>query len=182
MATQTMQQNRMLNRKPLNNKPIKPLPKKRLKRKRKPIAVEAGLDEGTAERLADQNSSKAPDEFKKIAEDYKLQRDIDTAKGFSKNTYSQGFNYEGYSPSRSSSSSCVNFRCTTWDGTTDSGKTVYNQKYSVVVGSYAYRNGRQNGYYVNENSFDVEVKGLKTSNEAIPTEGSATYTGKSKRG
>ncbi|MBF0752114.1 MULTISPECIES: factor H binding protein domain-containing protein [unclassified Pasteurella] len=58
------------------------------------------------------------------------------------------------------------------------GTLVYNQKYSVVTGDY--ENGYQNinGTNYRVDSMNVSAKGLETKVDAIPSEGSATYTGK----
>ncbi|AHG85635.1 hypothetical protein F544_4020 [Bibersteinia trehalosi USDA-ARS-USMARC-190] len=144
----------------------------------KPIAVEAGLDEGTAERLADQNSSKTPDEFKKIAEDYKLQLDIAQAKGISNGIYPVGLitNTKGSSSVSTSNALTRANRI---------HKVVYNQPYSVVIADYsgnvAYNN--QTGQIISDNrASSIQVRGLKTTEEAIPNEGTATYVGKAFNG
>ncbi|QNS16105.1 factor H binding protein domain-containing protein [Mannheimia bovis] len=146
----------------------------------KPIAVEAGLDEGTAESLADQNLSKTPDEFKKIAEDYKLQLDIAQAKGISNGTYPVGL-ITNISGSGLSSVETIN-ALTKADRP---HKMVYNQPYSVVIADYsgyvAYNN--QTGKIFSDDRISsIHVRGLKTAEEAIPNEGTATYSGKAFNG
>ncbi|TCT12314.1 lipoprotein GNA1870-like protein [Bibersteinia trehalosi] len=144
----------------------------------KPIAAEAGLDEETAESLADQNSSKTPDEFKKITEDYKLQLDIAQAKGISNGTHPVGLitNTKGSSSVSTSNALTRANRI---------HKVVYNQPYSVVIADYsgnvAYNN--QTGQIISDNrASSIQVRGLKTTEEAIPNEGRATYVGKAFNG
>ncbi|HHW7508219.1 TPA: factor H binding protein domain-containing protein, partial [Mannheimia haemolytica] len=143
----------------------------------KPIAVEAGLDEGTAERLADQNSSKTPDEFKKIAEDYKLQQDVAKAKNLNKL-------YEVSKISEDSKASSSTTR-NAYTNATRIHQVVYNQPYSVVIADYsgnvAYNN--QTGQIFSDDRISsIQVRGLKTAEEAIPNEGTATYSGKAFNG
>ncbi|MDO9735203.1 factor H binding family protein, partial [Glaesserella parasuis] len=72
---------------------------------------------------------------------------------------------------------------TSWNGTTTTGETLYNQKYSVVSGDYSARQGLLNGSRIDESSFsNIQVKGLKTQENAIPNEGSAIYLGKAFKG
>lgn len=157
------------------------------------IAKQAGLTDEEATQVAQDNLNgtleqlpKAIEVFKakKIAEEQaRLQREIDSTKGFSENTYQQGFNHLNYSSSSSASNSCVNSVCTSWSGTTTTGKTLYNQKYSVVSGDYSARQRLLNGSWIDESSFsNIQVKGLKTQKDAIPNEGAATYSGKAFEG
>ena len=157
------------------------------------IAKQAGLTDEEATQVAQDNLNgtleqlpKAIEVFKakKIAEEQaRLQREIDSAKGFSEDAYQQGFNHLNYSASSSASNSCVNFVCTSWNGTTTTGETLYNQKYSVVSGDYSARQGRLNGYWIDESSFsNIQIKGLKTQENAVPNEGSAIYLGKAFKG
>lgn len=53
---------------------------------------------------------------------------------------------------------------------------LYNQPYSVVTAQAVQRNGWENGNYIDKVDGTVTVKGLKT--EKLPTEGTATYSGK----
>ena len=143
------------------------------------IAKEAGLTDSQAMQVAKNNMTSSEDQFIQAIETFK----IDSAKGFSSNTYQQGFNHLNYSASASASNSCVNSVCTSWNGTTTTGETLYNQKYSVVAGDYSARQGLLNGSWIDESSFsNIQVKGLKTQKDAIPNEGAATYSGKAFEG
>ncbi|MCT8779526.1 factor H binding family protein [Glaesserella parasuis] len=129
--------------------------------------------------VAKNNMTSSEDQFIQAIETFK----IDSAKGFSSNTYRQGFNHLNYSASSSASNRCVNSVCTSWSGTTTTGKTLYNQKYSVVSGDYSARQGRLNGSWIDESSFsNIQIKGLKTQENAVPNEGSAIYLGKAFKG
>ncbi len=62
---------------------------------------------------------------------------------------------------------------------------VYNQPYSVVLGNYSgdIRYNNQTGAIFNDDrDTSITIKGLKTAAAAIPTLGSATYTGKAFNG
>ncbi|MCT8763489.1 colicin transporter [Glaesserella parasuis] len=143
------------------------------------IAKEAGLTDSQAMQVAKNNMTSSEDQFIQAIETFK----IDSAKGFSSNTYRQGFNHLNYSASSSASNRCVNSVCTSWSGTTTTGKTLYNQKYSVVSGDYSARQGRLNGSWIDESSFsNIQIKGLKTQENAVPNEGSAIYLGKAFKG
>ncbi|MDG6234762.1 factor H binding protein domain-containing protein [Glaesserella parasuis] len=143
------------------------------------IAKEAGLTDSQAIQVAKNNMTSSEDQFIQAIETFK----IDSAKGFSSNTYQQGFNHLNYSASASASNSCVNSVCTSWNGTTTTGETLYNQKYSVVAGDYSARQGRLNGSWIDESSFsNIQIKGLKTQENAVPNEGSAIYLGKAFKG
>ncbi|MDG6352242.1 colicin transporter [Glaesserella parasuis] len=143
------------------------------------IAKEAGLTDSQAMQVAKNNMTSSEDQFIQAIETFK----IDSAKGFSSNTYQQGFNHLNYSASASASNSCVNSVCTSWNGTTTTGETLYNQKYSVVAGDYSARQGRLNGSWIDESSFsNIQIKGLKTQENAVPNEGSAIYLGKAFKG
>ena len=143
------------------------------------IAKEAGLTDSQAMQVAKNNMTSSEEQFIQAIETFK----IDSAKGFSSNTYRQGFNHLNYAASASASNSCVNSVCTSWSGTTTTGETLYNQKYSVVSGDYSARQGRLNGSWIDESSFsNIQVKGLKTQKDAIPNEGAATYSGKAFKG
>ncbi|WP_160585885.1 factor H binding protein domain-containing protein, partial [Glaesserella parasuis] len=143
------------------------------------IAKEAGLTDSQAMQVAKNNMTSSEDQFIQAIETFK----IDSAKGFSSNTYQQGFNHLNYSSSSSASNRCINSVCTSWNGTTTTGETLYNQKYSVVSGDYSARQGLLNGSRIDESSFsNIQVKGLKTQENAIPNEGSAIYLGKAFKG
>lgn len=143
------------------------------------IAKEAGLTDSQAMQVAKNNMTSSEDQFIQAIETFK----IDSAKGFSEDAYQQGFNHLNYSASSSASNSCVNFVCTSWNGTTTTGETLYNQKYSVVAGDYSARQGRLNGSWIDESSFsNIQIKGLKTQENAVPNEGSAIYLGKAFKG
>ncbi|MDG6360299.1 factor H binding protein domain-containing protein, partial [Glaesserella parasuis] len=143
------------------------------------IAKEAGLTDSQAMQVAKNNMTSSEDQFIQAIETFK----IDSAKGFSSNTYRQGFNHLNYSASSSASNRCVNSVCTSWSGTTTTGKTLYNQKYSVVSGDYSARQGLLNGSWIDESSFsNIQIKGLKTQENAVPNEGSAIYLGKAFKG
>ncbi|WP_426877373.1 factor H binding protein domain-containing protein [Glaesserella parasuis] len=143
------------------------------------IAKEAGLTDSQAMQVAKNNMTSSEDQFIQAIETFK----IDSAKGFSEDAYQQGFNHLNYSASSSASNSCVNFVCTSWNGTTTTGETLYNQKYSVVSGDYSARQGRLNGSWIDESSFsNIQIKGLKTQENAVPNEGSAIYLGKAFKG
>lgn len=143
------------------------------------IAKEAGLTDSQAMQVAKNNMTSSEDQFIQAIETFK----IDSAKGFSEDAYQQGFNHLNYSASSSASNSCVNFVCTSWNGTTTKGETLYNQKYSVVSGDYSARQGRLNGSWIDESSFsNIQIKGLKTQENAVPNEGSAIYLGKAFKG
>ena len=62
---------------------------------------------------------------------------------------------------------------------------VYNQPYSVVLGSYSgnIRYNNQSGAIFNDDrGSSIAVRGLKTAPDAIPTLGNATYNGKAFNG
>lgn len=73
-----------------------------------------------------------------------------------------------------SSSATINGRGQFYQG----HAVVYNQPYSVVLGSYG--STKDNSYYIPRYSEDsnITVKGLKTKADAIPSLGTATYSGK----
>ena len=62
---------------------------------------------------------------------------------------------------------------------------VYNQPYSVVLGNYSgnVRYNNQSGAIFNDNrDTSIIIRGLKTTPDAIPALGNATYTGKAFNG
>ena len=73
-----------------------------------------------------------------------------------------------------SSSATINGRGQFYQG----HAVVYNQPYSVVLGSYG--STKDNSYYITRYSeaSNITVKGLKTKADAIPSLGTATYSGK----
>ena len=107
-----------------------------------------------------------------------LRIEVAQAKGIPENTYPVGAITAN---TRAASSSIRN--ALTQESRTQS--VVYNQPYSVVLGDYSgqisYNN--QTGAIITDNrESNISIKGLKTTLDAIPMLGSATYKGKAFNG
>ncbi|MDX1787447.1 MAG: Slam-dependent surface lipoprotein [Psychrobacter sp.] len=62
---------------------------------------------------------------------------------------------------------------------------VYNQPYSVVLGNYSgdlSYNNQTGAIFTDERDSNIAIRGLKTTSDAIPTLGNATYIGKAFNG
>ena len=149
------------------------------------LAKQAGLDDDKAQKFAGSNLNTDKSEWRSalnnaVEQDKaeKLQREIDQLKGISSHSYPEGsITHRDGSGSKSISNALTNENI--------SRNMVYNQKYSVIIGNYngqvSYNNNT--GYIFSDNRVtDINVKGLKTEISAIPTEGTATYTGKAFNG
>ena len=132
-------------------------------------AAQKALDNLVAEKLA---AEKAAAE-KAAAE---KQKEIDDAKGLTSyypiNTITANFN-GGKAKSNN---------ITTASGTQS---VVYNQPYSVVLGNYSgdlSYNNKTGALISDDRTSNIKIQGLKTTVDAIPTLGTATYTGKAFNG
>jgi hypothetical protein len=148
-------------------------------------AKEAGLNEQQATDYAEDN--KEADEItaqKTLAaiivnnEKNALSAEISAAKGIADNIY----------PIDSITAKTSTSSATTTNALTQESRiqsVVYNQPYSVVLGSYSgnisYNN--QTGAIITDNrTSNIAIRGLKTTVDAIPTIGTATYIGKAFNG
>ena len=149
------------------------------------LAKQAGLDDDKAQKFAQSNLNTDKSVWQSALNNVveqdkaeKLQREIDQLKGISSHSYPEGsITHRDGSGAKSITNRLTNENI--------SRNMVYNQKYSVIIGDYngqvSYNNNT--GYIFSDNRVtDINVKGLKTEISAIPTEGTATYTGKAFNG
>ena len=104
--------------------------------------------------------------------------EISAAKGISDNTYPIG-----KITAQTTSSSTSTRNSLTQESRIQS--VVYNQPYSVVLGNYSGQVSYNNstGALITDNrTSNIAINGLKTSTDAIPNIGSATYVGKAFNG
>ncbi|ABY70292.1 colicin import membrane protein [Actinobacillus pleuropneumoniae serovar 3 str. JL03] len=132
------------------------------------LAQKEGLSTYNAQLFATDNINSTDDEVQSNLEDALIKQE----KGGIDKPY--GLTKEQYGTSSSSSLSCTNGRCYNVDQSITSGEVIYNQKYSIITADTV--EGTRNNLAVNELN-NVKIKGLTTKAEAIPTEGSATYSG-----
>ncbi|MDP0317462.1 Slam-dependent surface lipoprotein, partial [Glaesserella parasuis] len=140
------------------------------------IAKQAGLTDEEATQVAQDNLDGTQDNLSKAIEDFKaakLQDEIDAAKAIS--------SYQ-YPVKQVTASSAANSSSVTNALTNESRvqTVVYNQPYSAVIANYSgnvsYNN--RTGQLLSDNrTTSIEARGLKTSIDAIPQEGQATYSG-----
>ena len=135
------------------------------------LAIAEGLDKYQAANFAKNNVDLDEDTAKANLETLI----INNAKGIYNGQYRNGLTTNQYGTSSSSSSGCTNGRCYSVEETITTGKAIYNQPYSIIIADT--KSGSRNKSTVNELS-NVQIKGLKTKLEAIPTEGTANYRGK----
>ena len=100
---------------------------------------------------------------------------INNAKGIDNGQYRNELEQNQYATSSSSSSQCTNGHCYSVRETITTGKAIYNQPYSIIFADT--KSGVRNSSSINELS-NVRIAGLKTKLEAIPTKGTANYSGK----
>ena len=100
---------------------------------------------------------------------------INNAKGIDNGQYRNELEQNQYATSSSSSSQCTNGHCYSVRETITTGKAIYNQPYSIIFADT--KSGVRNSSSINELS-NVLIAGLKTKLEAIPTKGTANYSGK----
>ena len=149
------------------------------------LAKQAGLDDDKAQKFAGSNLNTDKSEWQSalnsaIEQDKaeKLQQKIDQLKGVSSYSYPEG----SITHRDGSSSRSINNRLTNESA---SRKMVYNQKYSVIIGDYNGQvsyNNNTGDIFTDNRVIDINAKGLKTETSSIPTEGTATYTGKAFNG
>ena len=135
------------------------------------LAIAEGLNEHQAADFAKNNVDLDEDTAKANLETLI----INNAKGIHDGQYRNGFERKQYGTSSSSSSGCTNGRCYSIEETITTGKAIYNQPYSIVIADT--KSGVRNFSSINELS-NVLIAGLKTKLEAIPTKGTANYSGK----
>ena len=135
------------------------------------LAIVEGLNKSQATDFAQNNVDSSEDTVKANLETLI----INNAKGIYNGQYRNGLEQKQYSTSSSSSSSCINGRCYSIEETITTGKAIYNQPYSIIVADT--KSGVRNSSSINELS-NVRIAGLKTKLEAIPTKGTANYSGK----
>ena len=135
------------------------------------LAIAEGLDKYQATDFAKNNVDLDEDTVKANLETLI----INNAKGIYNGQYRNGLTTNQYGTSSSSSSGCTNGRCYSVEETITTGKAIYNQPYSIIIADTT--SGMRNYSTINELS-NVRITGLKTKLEAIPTEGTANYSGK----
>ena len=135
------------------------------------LAIAEGLNEHQAADFAKNNVDLDEDTAKANLETLI----INNAKGIYNGQYRNGLTTNQYGTSSSSSSGCTNGRCYSVEETITTGKAIYNQPYSIIVANT--KSGVRNYSPINELS-NVQITGLKTKLDAIPTEGTANYSGK----
>ena len=135
------------------------------------LAIAEGLDKYQAADFAKNNVDLDEDTAKANLETLI----INNAKGIYNGQYRNGLTTNQYGTSSSSSSGCTNGRCYSVEETITTGKAIYNQPYSIIIADTT--SGMRNYSTINELS-NVRITGLKTKLEAIPTEGTANYSGK----
>ncbi len=135
------------------------------------LAIAEGLDKYQADDFAKNNVNLDEDTAKTNLETLI----INNAKGIYDGQYRNGLKQEQYGTSSSSSSSCTNGHCYSVRETITTGKAIYNQPYSIIFADT--ESGVRNFSSINELS-NVRIAGLKTKLEAIPTKGTANYSGK----
>lgn len=135
------------------------------------LAIAEGLNEYQATDFAKNNVDLDEDTAKANLETLI----INNAKGIHDGQYRNGFERKQYGTSSSTSSSCVNGYCSRLEQTSTKGKAIYNQPYSIIIADT--ESGTRNSSHFSELS-NVLIAGLKTKLEAIPTKGTANYSGK----
>ena len=137
-------------------------------------AAQKALDNLVAEKLAAEKAAAEKAAAEKAAAE--KQKEIDDAKGLTSyypiNTITANFN-GGKAKSNN---------ITTASGTQS---VVYNQPYSVVLGNYSgdlSYNNKTGVLISDDHTSNIKIQGLKTTVDAIPTLGTATYTGKAFNG
>ena len=135
------------------------------------LAIAEGLNEYQAADFAKNNVDLDEDTAKANLETLI----VNNAKGIYNGQYRNGLITNQYGTSSSSSSSCINSHCYSVQETITTGKAIYNQPYSIIFADT--ESGVRNSSSINELS-NVLIAGLKTKLEAIPTKGTANYSGK----
>ena len=139
------------------------------------LAIEAGLTQAEANKLAKDNKQATDKVFKDIINAEKVkqaQAQADSLKGWYAN------NPKNELVNKNSRSSFTQQNAYTSANRVH--QVIYNLPYSVVVGDYsgAVEYNNQTGQIFTDNRLtNLEIKGLKTPIDALPNEGSATYTG-----
>ena len=140
----------------------------------KAAAEKAAAEKAAAEKAAAEKAAAEKAAAEKAAAE--KQKEIDDAKGLTSyypiNTITANFN-GGKAKSNN---------ITTASGTQS---VVYNQPYSVVLGNYSgdlSYNNKTGALISDDRTSNIKIQGLKTTVDAIPTLGTATYTGKAFNG
>ncbi|UTG75215.1 hypothetical protein KCG53_08130 [Neisseria subflava] len=136
------------------------------------LAIAEGLDKYQADDFAKNNVNLDEDTAKTNLETLI----INNAKGIYDGQYRNGLKQEQYGTSSSSSSSCTNGHCYSVRETITTGKAIYNQPYSIIFADT--KSGVRNFSSIINELSNVLIAGLKTKLEAIPTKGTANYSGK----
>ena len=131
-------------------------------------------DQTAAEKAAAEKAAAEKAAAEKAAAE--KQKEIDDAKGLTSyypiNTITANFN----------GGKAKSSNITTASGTQS---VVYNQPYSVVLGNYSgdlSYNNKTGALISDDRTSNIKIQGLKTTVDAIPTLGTATYTGKAFNG
>ncbi|WP_288416310.1 Slam-dependent surface lipoprotein [uncultured Acinetobacter sp.] len=149
-------------------------------------AKEAGLSEAQAASYAENNKEYDTATAQKALDTLIInieRAEIAAAKGISESNYPQGevkTSITGNSSQASSQQITDQYgtRFVSVRETTTSGKRVYNQYYSVVLGDFSTIERTTNGQTSITNDLVLDIKGLKTKINDLPTLGTATYSGK----
>ena len=148
-------------------------------------AKDAGLsDEDAAiyaEAMKESNAAQAQNVLDSIVAHYaqtKLEQEIAQAKGISDDVYPVGA-----ITANTRALSGVSMNASTEESRIQT--VVYNQPYSVVLGNYSgdlSYNNRTGAIFTDERDSNIAIRGLKTTTDAIPMLGNATYKGKAFNG
>ncbi|WP_374220403.1 Slam-dependent surface lipoprotein [Psychrobacter sp. CMS30] len=131
--------------------------------------------------MKESNAAQAQNVLDSIVAHYaqtKLEQEIAQAKGISDNIYPVGAITAN---TRASSSSTRN----AFTQESRIQTVVYNQPYSVVLGNYSgdlSYNNQTGAIFTDERDSNIAIRGLKTTTDAIPMLGNATYKGKAFNG
>lgn len=150
------------------------------------LARRIGLDKGTSHEFANANLDTAESELlsalnKTIQQDQaeKQKQGIDQLKGISSDEYPQGkiISEDIYQVTEANNDYVVK---------KVQRKMLYNQKYSATIADYYVQESydKETGYLTEFDTLmaNIRTQGLKTQVANLPTEGSATYSGKAFHG
>ncbi len=140
----------------------------------KAAAEKAAAEKAAAEKAAAEKAAAEKAAAEKAAAE--KQKEIDDAKGLT-----------SYYPINTITANFNGGKATTNNLTKASGtqSVVYNQPYSVVLGNYSgdlSYNNKTGALISDDRTSNIKIQGLKTTVDAIPTLGTATYTGKAFNG
>ncbi|MGQ1513350.1 histone H1-like repetitive region-containing protein (plasmid) [Acinetobacter baumannii] len=140
----------------------------------KAAAEKAAAEKAAAEKAAAEKAAAEKAAAEKAAAE--KQKEIDDAKGLT-----------SYYPINTITANSNGGKATTNNLTKASGtqSVVYNQPYSVVLGNYSgdlSYNNKTGALISDDRTSNIKIQGLKTTVDAIPTLGTATYTGKAFNG